>query len=236
MMGNHGVNMNGKRLNGGKERALADIDEEAVRRAYARWAPIYDFTFGIITNAGRQQVIRQLNKRPPSRILEVGVGTGISLASYKPEHRITGIDLSPDMLERARARVRRQGLKNVEALLEMDAAAMDFPDNSFDIVVAFYVLTVVPDPQKVMREMARVCKPGGEVVVVNHFSQDGGLRGLIEKRLARYAENLGWRPEFPESEIMVCNDLVLDERRKAFPFGIFDILRLRKTPQASAAI
>ena len=218
-----------------RDRQTAGLSEHAVRKVYARWAPIYDLTFGVITEAGRRRVIRAINKLPPKRILEVGVGTGISLPIYHRKHRITGIDLSPEMLRRAHARVRREKLDNVEALHEMDAANLAFADASFDRVVAFYVLTVVPDPQAVMREMARVCKPGGEVIIVNHFSEDRGLRGKVEKHMARYAENLGWRPDFPESGVMVCDDLVLNERKKIFPFGLFHVLRLKKVSESVAA-
>jgi phosphatidylethanolamine/phosphatidyl-N-methylethanolamine N-methyltransferase len=152
------------------------MDEGAVKRAYARWAPVYDVTFGRIAEAGRNRTVEHINQYE-GRVLEVGVGTGISLPNYHRRLKITGIDLSPEMLKKARRRVVRNRLNHVEAVLEMDASDMDFPDNSFDIVVAMYVLTVVPDPIQVMRELERVCRPGGQVFVVNHFSQDHGVRG-----------------------------------------------------------
>lgn len=207
---------------------LVDMKEEAVRRAYARWAPIYDMTFGVIADYGRSRTVDAINQRSGS-VLEVGVGTGISLPRYKSDLRITGVDLSPEMLAKARERVAEKGITNVEALREMDASALEFEDGTFDIVVAMYVMTVVPDPVKVMRELSRVCKPGGEVIIVNHFSQDHGIRGHLERGLARFAEALGWRPEFPVDTIMVCDDLELVAEQPLQPFGLFTMLRFAKT-------
>ncbi len=221
--------MNGEA--GLSEQQLAEMDEGAVRKAYARWAPVYDFTFGYIADAGRRRAVRHINSRRPGRVLEVGVGTGISLPHYRPDHRITAIDLSPEMLERARERVRRQRMENIEGVLEMDAGEMAFRDGEFDIVVAMYVITVVPDPQKVMRELERVCKPGGEVIVVNHFSAEGGLRGVVEKGMARFSEGLGWRPEFPKETVMVCDSLKLIDETPLKPFGLFTMLRFSRQPE-----
>jgi phosphatidylethanolamine/phosphatidyl-N-methylethanolamine N-methyltransferase len=213
------------------EQQLADMGEDAVKKAYARWAPVYDLTFGLIADSGRKRSVRHINTLPAGRILEVGVGTGMSLPLYRKDHRITGIDLSPEMLAKARERVRKERLDNVEAIIEMDAGAMSFDDDSFDVVIAMYVLTVVPDPQRVMRELERVCKPGGEVIVVNHFSQDKGIRGTVEKGMARFAEDLGWRPEFPKETVMVCDNLSLVDESPMKPFGLFTMMRFSKAPQ-----
>ena len=206
---------------------IIDMDEGAVKRAYARWAPVYDVTFGRIAEAGRNRTVEHINQYE-GRVLEVGVGTGISLPQYHRRLKITGIDLSPEMLKKARRRVVRNRLNHVEAVLEMDASDMDFPDNSFDIVVAMYVLTVVPDPIQVMRELERVCRPGGQVFVVNHFSQDHGVRGVVEKAMGRFGEKLGWRPEFPVETLMVCDRLKLVETQPMRPFGLFTIMRFVK--------
>jgi phosphatidylethanolamine/phosphatidyl-N-methylethanolamine N-methyltransferase len=206
---------------------IIDMDEGAVKRAYARWAPVYDVTFGRIAEAGRNRTVEHINQYE-GRVLEVGVGTGISLPNYHRRLKITGIDLSPEMLKKARRRVVRNRLKHVEAVLEMDASDMNFPDNSFDIVVAMYVLTVVPDPIQVMRELERVCRPGGQVFVVNHFSQDHGVRGVVEKAMGRFGEKLGWRPEFPVETLMVCDRLKLVETQPMRPFGLFTIMRFVK--------
>ena len=163
--------------------------------------------------------------RRSGRVLEVGVGTGISLPMYKQALSVTGIDLSPQMLRKARERVNRHRLGNVEALLEMDAAEMTFPDNTFDVVAAMFVMSVVPDPGRVMAELERVCRPGGEVLVVNHFSEEGGVRGLIERALAPAASLLGWRTEFPREAVMVRPGLRLEEVRRVPPVGLMTLLR-----------
>ena len=203
------------------------MDEGAIRRAYARWAPVYDVTFGRIAEAGRNRTVEHIN-RYEGRVLEVGVGTGMSLPHYHRRLKITGIDLSPEMLKKARRRVVRDRLNHVEAILEMDASDMRFADDSFDIVVAMYVLTVVPDPSQVMRELERVCRPGGQVFVVNHFSQDHGVRGKVEKAMGRFGEALGWRPDFPVETLMVCDRLKLVETQPMRPFGLFTVMRFVK--------
>lgn len=226
---------NTRHLDGERPQArIIDMDEGAVKRAYARWAPVYDATFGVVADAGRMRAVSHIN-RFEGRVLEVGVGTGISLPKYSPHLKITGIDLSREMLAKARERVAKHNLANVEAVLEMDASAMDFPDASFDIVVAMYVLTVVPDPDKVMRELERICRPGGQVLIVNHFSQEHGIRGAVEKGLARFGEALGWRPEFPVETLMICDGLKLVDVQPLKPFGLFTMLRFLKDDSAAAS-
>ena len=207
------------------------MDEASVRHAYRRWAPVYDYTFGQVAEAGRKHAVKIINARKGS-VLEVGVGTGLSLPCYGSHLTITGIDLSPEMLEKARARVARAKLGNVAGLYEMDAGALTFADESFDTVVAMYVMTVVPYPERVMRELERVCAPGGEVVLVNHFSQDDGARGFLERKLAPFADLIGWRPVFELDRVLVCDDLKLVERRSLKPFGLFTMLRFVKEPGA----
>jgi phosphatidylethanolamine/phosphatidyl-N-methylethanolamine N-methyltransferase len=205
------------------------MDAASVRHAYRRWAPVYDFTFGLIAEAGRKHAVRIINRRK-GRVLEVGVGTGLSLPCYGEHLTITGIDLSPEMLAKAQAKVDRKRLGHVVALHEMDAGALAFPDESFDTVVAMYVMTVVPEPDRVMRELERVCAPGGEVILVNHFSQDEGFRGVLERKLAPFADLLGWRPVFDLDEVLVCEDLRLAERRSLRPLDLFTMLRFVKEP------
>ena len=205
------------------------MDSSSVRHAYRRWAPVYDVTFGLVATAGRKHAVRIINERTGS-VLEVGVGTGLSLPRYGSHLTITGIDLSPEMLAKARDKVVRKKLENVAALHEMDAGALDFPDESFDTVVAMYVMTVVPDPDRVMRELERVCAPGGEVILVNHFSQEEGVRGWLERKLAPFADFIGWRPVFELDRVLVCEDLRLDERRSLRPLGLFTMLRFVREP------
>jgi phosphatidylethanolamine/phosphatidyl-N-methylethanolamine N-methyltransferase len=210
------------------------MDEAAVKTAYRRWAPVYDNTFGRVAAEGRKHAVEIINART-GRVLEVGVGTGLSLPSYKRELEIVGIDLSPEMLQKARERVAAEGLTNVAGLHEMDAGDLRFPDASFDTVVAMYVMTVVPEPEKVMRELARVCKPGGEVLIVNHFSTEEGMRGWVERRMAPFADKLGWRPVFDVGRVMVCGDLELVERRGLRPWGLFTMMRFRKAGEGRVA-
>ena len=205
------------------------MDAASVRHAYRRWAPVYDFTFGLVAEAGRKHAVRIINRRK-GRVLEVGVGTGLSLPCYGEHLTITGIDLSPEMLAKAQDKVERKRLGHVAALHEMDAGALAFPDEAFDTVVAMYVMTVVPEPDRVMRELERVCAAGGEVILVNHFSQDEGFRGWLERKLAPFAELIGWRPVFELDEVLVCDDLRLAERRSLRPLGLFTMLRFVKEP------
>lgn len=208
------------------------MDEEAVRDAYRRWAPVYDYTFGAISTAGRRHAVEMINGSSGT-VLEVGVGTGLSLPEYKPHLEITGIDLAPEMLQKARERVTAEGLKNVAGLYEMDAGNLQFPDASFDTVVAMYVITVVPEPEKVMRELARVTKPGGQVLLVNHFSQEEGVRGWVERKMAPFADLVGWHSVFEVSRVMVCQDLKLVDRRSLRPWGIFTMMHFEKEIQAA---
>jgi phosphatidylethanolamine/phosphatidyl-N-methylethanolamine N-methyltransferase len=205
----------------------AQMDEAAIRTAYRRWAPVYDSTFGWVAAEGRKHAVEIINTRH-GRVLEVGVGTGLSLPAYRRELEIVGIDLSPEMLKKARERVAAEGLGNVTGLHEMDASELKFPDGSFDTVVAMYVMTVVQEPEKVMGELARVCRPGGEVLLVNHFSTEDGMRGWVERRMAPFADKLGWRPVFDVGRVMVCDDLELVERRRLRPMGLFTMMRFRK--------
>lgn len=203
------------------------MDRGAVIAAYRRWAPFYDHTFGMVADAGRKHSVDLINRRQGS-VLEVGVGTGLSLPRYGDHLNVTGVDLSPDMLKKAEDRVVKNRLQNIDGLHEMDARNLDFEDEKFDTVVAMYVMTVVPEPELVMEELERVCAPGGQVVLVNHFSQDHGARGWIERRMAPFASTLGWRPIFPVDRVMGCDGLELIERRSLRPMGLFTMLRFTK--------
>jgi len=212
---------------------IGRIDEDAVKVAYRRWAPVYDHTFGRISTEGRRQAVELINGRR-GRVLEVGVGTGLSLADYGRHLEVVGIDLSPDMLEKARERVGSEGLDHVTGLHEMDAADLSFSDATFDTVAAMFVMTVVPEPERVMRELARVTKPGGEVILVNHFSQIEGVRGWVERRMAPFAEIIGWRSVFDLARVTVCEELHLVERRPLKPWGIFTMVRFAKRAERPA--
>jgi phosphatidylethanolamine/phosphatidyl-N-methylethanolamine N-methyltransferase len=196
----------------------AELDAQSIQKAYARWAPIYDPIFGRITTTGRRAAVAAASK--------VG-GTGIALPDYGKNCRVIGLDLSFDMLRIARKRV-DDGLANVEGILQMDAGRLAFPDASFDCVVAMYLITVVPDPEGVMAELNRVCKPGGEVILVNHFAAEGGIRALVEKAAAPFGDKLGWHPDFSFSRVMGEADLTMVEKRPAGFGGLFTLVRFRK--------
>ncbi len=201
------------------------LDEESIRKAYARWAPYYDAIFSAPFYFGRRAAVAQVNQLEGD-VLEVGVGTGLSLPCYRNDLTITGIDLSEEMLARARHRAAK--LPNVKALETMDAAHMTFPDNSFDVVVAMYVMSVVPDPARVMAELERVTKPGGTVLVVNHFSADGGMRSWLEEKLAPLCAHLGWNAEFAKSRVICATRMKLTARQSLAPMRLFTLLRFRK--------
>ncbi len=174
--------------------------------------------------------------RPDDTVLEVGVGTGLSLPLYDPKVRVIGIDISPQMLERARALVRSRNLSNILALMEMNAEQMDFPDNSFDKVTAMYVVTVAPDPVRLIQEMRRVCKPGGELLIVNHFHNANPLIGACERLLAPLSRYLGFNPALPLDRFLLQTGLVVEEICPVNFFGYWTLLRVpnNKVYQAGA--
>jgi phosphatidylethanolamine/phosphatidyl-N-methylethanolamine N-methyltransferase len=207
------------------------LDKETITKAYARWAPVYDLVFGAVFERGREAAISAA-ERIGGRILEVGVGTGISLPDYSPANRICGIDISEPMLQKAMERVSKLNLKHVEGLWVMDAEHLRFPDNSFDVVVAQYVITTVPDPEATLDEFARVLKPGGEIVLVSRVGAEAGLRKALERWFAPTARKLGWRTEFSFQRYAQWADrtagMRLTERRAMPPFGHFSLIRFTK--------
>jgi len=175
---------------------------ETVKTAYRRYAGFYDALFGPVLQAGRKAVLEALRLKPGDRVLEVGVGTGLALSMYPDSVKVIGIDLSREMLDKARARVARHRLTNVEGLHEMDAEKMDFPDASFDKVVAMYVMPVVRDPAAVLEEFHRVCKADGEIYIVNHVKSDNRVIRAFEMGLARFSNQIGFRPDFELRELV----------------------------------
>jgi phosphatidylethanolamine/phosphatidyl-N-methylethanolamine N-methyltransferase len=180
---------------------------ESVKAAYRRYAAVYDAVFGPVLQPGRKAVVQALKLRPGERVLEVGVGTGLSLPLYPRDVKITGIDVSREMLEKARRRVARRRLANIEALLEMDAERMSFADASFDKVVAMYVVPVVENPVRLLEELHRVCRPDGEIFLVNHVRSDNRFIAAFENGLARFSDKIGFRPDFQ------LRDMVSDENQ-----------------------
>ena len=206
-----------------------------VARAYDRWAPVYDLIFERIFRRGRALAIAAA-EAAGGRILEVGVGTGISLPHYSRSVRVVGVDISDRMLERARERVREMRLDNVEDVRVMDAESLAYADGVFDVVVAQYVVTAVPHPERALDEFARVCRAGGEIVITTRIGADRGLRRMIERLLMPVTSRLGFRTEFSwsryESWAAGHDGVELIERRPLPPLGHFSLLRYRKAGPA----
>ena len=218
--------------------SYAELDKQTIAKAYARWAPVYDLVFGAVFERGRQAAIAAA-ERIGGRILEVGVGTGISLPDYSRVNRICGVDISEPMLRKAQQRVVELGLTHVEGLWVMDAEHLSFPDASFDVIVAQYVITTVPSPEATLDEFARVLRPGGEIVLVSRVGAEAGLRRALERWFAPAARKLGWRTEFSweryEHWAERSHGMRLVERRAMPPFGHFSLIRFAKAGRMTAA-
>ncbi|MGD1038037.1 MAG: class I SAM-dependent methyltransferase [Roseiarcus sp.] len=215
--------------------ASAKVLNEA---AYSRWAPVYDLVFDLPFHPGRLAATRAAVEAAgvDGAMLVVGVGTGLELELMPKNLRVTGIDLSAPMLEIARERVARKALRQVKGLYVMDAGALEFPDAQFDAALAPYVMSVVPNPARVLSEMWRVVRPGGQMIVMNHFAARGGPRALVEAAMEKASGWLGWHPKFPYAAvgdwIAAHPDAELAERRELAPLRLFTLLRVRKAGRA----
>lgn len=203
------------------------VSQTTVTRAYRRYAPFYDMVFGPAFHFGRKKTVQRMNTLGGERVLEIGVGTGLSLPDYNGGKIITGIDLSDEMLRHASRRVEEDRLDNVIGLLKMDAEQLAFADGAFDVVVAMFVMSVVPDPRRCLAEMQRVCKPEGKIVICNHFA-DG------DNQWTRWVEGLsgwlGWRPNFCFEDLFGIDHArqqVISDTRVP-PFGMFRLIELQK--------
>jgi phosphatidylethanolamine/phosphatidyl-N-methylethanolamine N-methyltransferase len=207
------------------------MDRDQVASAYGRWAPVYDLVFGPVFRRGRRAAV-DAAERVGGRILEVGVGTGLSLPDYSRRSTLVGIDISAPMLDKARDKVAKLRLRNVEALDVMDAENLTYPDASFDVVVAQYVVTAIPNPEKALSEFARVVRPGGEIILTSRLGAERGLRGTLEKWLMPITSKLGWRTEFAwaryERWAETSRAVRLVERRALPPLGHFWLIRFAK--------
>jgi phosphatidylethanolamine/phosphatidyl-N-methylethanolamine N-methyltransferase len=217
---------------------IDELDKAIIAKAYARWAPVYDLVFGAVFDRGRKASVAAA-ERTGGRILEVGVGTGLSLPGYSAANRLVGIDLSIPMLHKARARVAERRLSNVDGLAVMDAQHLAFGDAAFDVVVAQYVITAVPNPEATLDEFARVIRPGGEIVLVNHLGAEAGLRAFCESSFAPLGRRLGWRPEFRWQRLAQWasrhGGVRLVERRPMPPLGHFSLIRFVRMIAPAAA-
>jgi phosphatidylethanolamine/phosphatidyl-N-methylethanolamine N-methyltransferase len=208
-----------------------NLDKQTVTKAYDRWAPVYDLVFGAVFERGRDAAIAAA-ERVGGRILEVGVGTGIALPHYSRDCRLYGVDISAQMLRKAQERVTELKLSNVEGLWVMDAEHLTFPDDSFDVVVAQYVVTTAPNPEATLDEFARVLKPGGEIILVSRVGAEAGMRRALEHWFAPAARKLGWRTEFSFERYAKwaarTPGVRLIERRAVPPLGHFSLIRFAK--------
>ncbi len=202
------------------------LDADSVRAAYRRWAGVYDAVFGGVSAFGRRRAVEAVNALPGARVLEVGVGTGLALPHYHRSKRITGIDLSAEMLALARNRVRDRELGNVHALLEVDAEQTGFETASFDVAVAMFVASVVPNPRLLLSEMRRVVRPGGHLLFVNHFAAERGPRWWAERALAPASRKLGWHPDFSRDALLPPEDQAKAQFASVPPVGLFTLVRL----------
>ena len=200
------------------------MDTAKIERVYTNYARVYDHIFGKIFRDGREHAVRLLNLAPGERILEVGVGTGLALPCYPRSCEVVGVDLSEGMLAKCRERVQELGLEHV-SLMKMDASAMEFEDDSFDAVMAAYVVTAVPDYRKVMLEMIRVCKPGGRIILLNHVSNGNPVINAIEKVLSPFCKHLGWRTDLSLATVLDGTHLTVIHKQKVNPLRFWHLVK-----------
>ena len=217
---------------------LRDPAKEVMEKAYARWAPVYDALCGPVFLNGRRAAASAA-RDVGGRILEIGVGTGLSSHDYEASTESTASHRAAPMTARARERLASGRYPHVKHLAVMDAHAMTFPDATFDCVVGQFVITLVEDPERVLSECARVLKPGGQIILVNHLYSERGLAAAVERLLAQKARGLGLRPEFPFQRLAAWAEnhggAELIERRKVKPFGVYTLVRFRRAMHARAA-
>ncbi|TFZ60387.1 class I SAM-dependent methyltransferase [Methylorubrum sp. Q1] len=203
---------------------------ELMRKAYARWAPVYDVVYDKLTEPAARAAVEAAVAHGP-RVLEAGVGTGLSLGYYPRDSFVCGVDLSEDMLKRARGKVRRKGLTHVKGLQVMDVCRLGYADASFDAVVAQFLITLVPNPEAALSEFMRVVRPGGGIVLANHFGQSNGPVARVEEIVAPLCTKIGWSSDFKATRIEAWaqrNGVEVVGLAPTFPGGFFKILRMRK--------
>lgn len=203
------------------------IDLTSVQSAYSRYSNVYDFLFGAVFEPGRLAAVQAIDCQPGQRVLEVGVGTGLSLSMYPEDAEVVGIDVSTEMLDKARLRVSQKEMPHVQAILEMDAQNMSFPDHSFDSVIAMYAVSVVPDLPRMFDEIRRVCVPGGEFVLVNHFSSGNFFAKLFEDAMIPFSSFIGFRPNLKREAVAQLTGMELIDASAVNAFGYWTLMRFR---------
>jgi phosphatidylethanolamine/phosphatidyl-N-methylethanolamine N-methyltransferase len=202
-----------------------------MRKAYARWAPIYDVVYDKLTEPAARAVVNAA-MACGSRVLEAGVGTGLALGYYPARAEVYGVDLSEDMLARAQEKVNRRGFTHVRSLQVMDVTRLGFPDEMFDAVAAQFLITLVPSPEDALTEFARVLRPGGEIILANHFGQPSGLIAKVEELAAPLASAIGWSSDFKATRVEAwargTGRMEVVELKSLFPAGFFKLMRIRK--------
>ncbi len=201
------------------------MDPNSIIKSYKRVSGFYDLTFGQVFKPGQRALIEKMNCSESDRVLEIGIGTGSSFEYYPKKTNVVGIDISPDMLDIAKKKIKKNNIPNKSISL-MDGEALSFPDNSFNKVVAMYVISVTQNPEKLIKEMKRVCKSNGDIYIVNHFSseKDNPLIKLFEKSLMPVSKLLGWKPYFPFSDFNRYANLDVREIKKVNLFNYWNII------------
>ncbi|MFZ5861771.1 MAG: class I SAM-dependent methyltransferase [Nitrospirota bacterium] len=200
------------------------MDTAHVERVYSSYSKIYDLIFGRVFHVSRCHAVDLLGLKPGARVLEVGVGTGLSLPLYPVGCRVTGIDVSEKMLEKSREKIARRGLRDAR-VLRMDASHTAFADNAFDAVLAAYVMSVVPDPQATLREIERVCKPGGTIVILNHFHATHHVGALVERGISPMCRQIGFRSDLGLDDLLAGSTLRVLVQRTIGPFGYWTLIQ-----------
>ncbi len=202
-----------------------------MRKAYARWAPVYDVVYDKLTEPAARAAVNAAMACGP-KVLEAGVGTGLSLGYYPGHAEVYGVDLSEDMLRRAQAKVDKRGLSHVKSLQVMDVTHLTFPDGMFDAVTAQFIITLVPEPEKALDQFARVLRPGGEIILANHFGQPDGPIAALEEFASPVVKAIGWSSAFKASRVeewaRSTGFMEVVELKSLFPAGFFKLMRIRK--------
>ena len=207
------------------------MDDKSIIKSYKRVSGFYDYTFGQIFRPGQKKLVSMMECSPADKVLEIGIGTGTSYKYYPVETEVTGIDISPDMLRKARKNIRKHNLLNKNVIM-MNGEQLKFEDDSFDKVAGMYVVSVTQNPDLLIKEMKRVCKPNGDIYLVNHFSfeTDSKFMKILEKGLMPVSKYLGWRPYFPFSEFNAYAKLNVQSISKVNIFDYWGIIHAINTP------